>query len=135
MSEPRPALLERFDRRVDDGGRDVLLRSIARNLRDVLTAVAGSALACPDLGMPPRDVLIQLCPDELGLVRRLILENAREFEPRLQRIAVDVIEEGERIALARQRFLLRAALVGSGDAVQFAVAIDGRGLFRVEVAG
>lgn len=133
MSEPRPALLERFDRRVDEGGRRALLLSIARNLGDVLGAVAGSSLATPDLGMPPRDVLIQMCPDELALVRRLIEENAKRFEPRLQRVSVDVIEEPDRFALGRQRFLLRAALTGTGQAVQLAVAIDGRGLFRVEV--
>ena len=133
MNAPRASLLERFDRRVDDGGRAAALRSIARNCREVLGTVVGAALACPELGMPPRDVLIQLCPDELALVRRLIQTNLARYEPRLARVAVDVIEEDGSEIYHRQLFLVRASLVQSKEPIQLVVALDAAGRFAVEV--
>ncbi|MDA3960413.1 MAG: type VI secretion system baseplate subunit TssE [Planctomycetota bacterium] len=129
----RARLLERFDPTVERGGRRAVLASLVASLHELLNAVPGTALAVPDFGMPPRNELIRMCPDELARVRSLIEAAISRFEPRLQRVAVDIVERVDADDY-RQLFLVRAQLAQpDAEPVRLLLRINSDGRFQVKV--
>lgn len=129
---PRIRLLERFGHRGAPDQPSAVKKSLAAAIEELLGTVAGTALAQPDLGMPDRSALVQLCPDENQQVRRLIEANLRRYEPRLGNVTVSCLHGGKEAGL-EQRFLLDATL--GAQRLRLVLTLDGHGRFRVGEPG
>ena len=138
VDEPGPMLIERLiaggkSLRLVPGDHRALMASIRSNLLDVLGSRQGSALAHPDLGLPPPNELRQNFPASIADVQRAITATIARYEPRLRDVQVTYVQvEGEHLVV---HFQISASLVEGGrrQAINFETSIDHSG--RVEVEG
>jgi type VI secretion system lysozyme-like protein len=69
-------------------GDEELRVAVLESLKLLLTARAGSALACPEYGMLSIVDIVHSCPDALDAVARSIRTTIERHEPRLAAITV-----------------------------------------------
>lgn len=95
------SLLERIDHPEDESIRqltpdtDKLSRSILRNLQNIFNTRQGSVLTLADYGSPDFNDLVDQFPDAIMEIRKSILYNVKEYEPRLKNIRVKHIPDEE----------------------------------------
>ena len=88
------SLLERIDHPEVESIRqltpdtDELSRSILRNLQNLFNTRQGSVLTLADYGSPDFNDLVDQFPDAIMEIRKSILYNVKEYEPRLKNIRV-----------------------------------------------
>lgn len=74
---------------------DELSRSILRNLQNIFNTRQGSVLTLADYGSPDFNDLVDQFPDAIMEIRKSILYNVKEYEPRLKNIRVRHIPDEE----------------------------------------
>jgi type VI secretion system protein len=129
-------LLERLERGARGAERraepDVSARieSVLRHLDALFNAHRGSALTRPDYGVPDFNDLIFDFPSAVPRLARIIEEQIRAFEPRLENCSVRPAESAaDPLAL---EFVIAASLVGEeGRRINLATTIGTDGRFRV----
>ncbi len=95
------SLLERIDHPEVESIRqltpdtDELSRSILRNLQNIFNTRQGSVLTLADYGSPDFNDLVDQFPDAIMEIRKSILYNVKEYEPRLKNIRVRHIPDEE----------------------------------------
>lgn len=95
------SLLERIDHPESESIRkltpdtDELSRSILRNLQNIFNTRQGSVLTLADYGSPDFNDLVDQFPDAIMEIRKSILYNVKEYEPRLKNIRVRHIPDEE----------------------------------------
>lgn len=72
-----------------------LLQSVLRNLQDIFNTRQGNVLTLPDYGSPDFNDMVSKFPDAIMEIRKTILNNVREYEPRLKNIRVRHILDDE----------------------------------------
>jgi type VI secretion system protein len=88
------SLLERIDHPEVESIRqltpdtDELSRSILRNLQNMFNTRQGSVLTVAEYGSPDFNDLVDQFPDAIMEIRKSILYNVKEYEPRLKNIRV-----------------------------------------------
>lgn len=95
------SLLERIDHPEVESIRqltpdtDELSRSILRNLQNIFNTRQGSVLTVAEYGSPDFNDLVDQFPDAIMEIRKSILYNVKEYEPRLKNIRVRHIPDEE----------------------------------------
>jgi type VI secretion system protein len=95
------SLLERIDHPEVESIRqltpdtDELSRSILRNLQNMFNTRQGSVLTVAEYGSPDFNDLVDQFPDAIMEIRKSILYNVKEYEPRLKNIRVRHIPDEE----------------------------------------
>ncbi|WP_069472948.1 type VI secretion system baseplate subunit TssE [Candidatus Marithrix sp. Canyon 246] len=95
------SLLERIDHPEVESIRqltldtDELSRSILRNLQNMFNTRQGSVLTVADYGSPDFNDLVDQFPDAIMEIRKSILYNVKQYEPRLKNIRVRHIADEE----------------------------------------
>jgi type VI secretion system protein len=134
-------LLERLALAVRNGqarslqeDRGATMRSILKNLQQVLNSRQGHALAQMDLGIPSPHELMQGFPGTLEQAQRAIRQCILRYEPRLAGAVVTYIkpEEGSQTI----GFQVTAQLAGDGsrESLSFHTAISPDGRLRLRNA-
>jgi type VI secretion system protein len=129
-------LLERLERgasgaeRHAEPDRSARIESVLRHLDALFNTHRGSALARPDYGVPDFNDLIFDFPSAVPRLARIIEEQIRAFEPRLENCSARPAESaGDPLAL---EFIVTAGLAGEeGRRINFATTIGNDGRFRV----
>jgi type VI secretion system protein len=94
-------LLERIDHPEEESVRQLtpdtekLLDSVLGNLQRIFNTRKGSVLSLPDYGSPDFNDLVDQFPDAIMEIRKAILINVKEYEPRLKNIRVRHIPDDE----------------------------------------
>lgn len=118
--------------RLVPGDHSALLVSVLSNLRDVLGSRQGSALAQPDLGLPPPNELRQNYPASIADVQRAIAASITRYEPRLSDVQVTYVQvESEQLVV---HFQINATLMVGGrrQTIALETSVDHCGQVRVE---
>jgi len=95
------SLLERIDHPEVESIRqltldtDELSRSILRNLQNIFNTRQGSVLTLAEYGSPDFNDLVDQFPDAIMEIRKSILYNVKQYEPRLKNIRVRHIADEE----------------------------------------
>ena len=95
------SLLERIDHPEVESIRqltpdtDELSRSILRNLQNMFNTRQGSVLTVAEYGSPDFNDLVDQFPDAIMEIRKSILYNVKQYEPRLKNIRVRHIPDEE----------------------------------------
>jgi type VI secretion system protein len=74
---------------------DELSRSILRNLQNMFNTRQGSVLTVAEYGSPDFNDLVDQFPDAIMEIRKSILYNVKQYEPRLKNIRVRHIPDEE----------------------------------------
>ena len=69
-----------------------LAESIARNLRRLFNTRQGTVFHLPDYGLPDPSTILRDAPDSVEVLRDALREVVRRYEPRLDRVHVQVQE-------------------------------------------
>lgn len=67
-----------------------LSESIARNLRRLFNTRQGTVFHLPDYGLPDPSTILRDAPDSVEVLRDALRETVRRYEPRLDRVHVQV---------------------------------------------
>lgn len=95
------SLLERIDHPEVESIRQLtpdtneLSRSILRNLQNMFNTRQGSVLTVAEYGSPDFNDLVDQFPDAIMEIRKSILYNVKQYEPRLKNIRVRHIPDEE----------------------------------------
>jgi len=112
--------------------RPAVLRSVLRNLANILNTRVGSAAAQPDLGVPSPHELMQGFPGTVDDARKAIKSCIVTYEPRLTNVVVtSLVDEAGTLAI---RFQVTAQLAGgtTRDPVSFRTAVTPDGILRIQ---
>jgi type VI secretion system protein len=131
-------LFERLARPRTRGARTMvestpeLVRSVLRNLQNILNARLGNAAAQPDLGMPAPSDITRSGADSIDRLIETLRACVQKYEPRLA--AVDVVHvesENEKLVL---RFQVTARIASSKDEtyISFDTLVDPSGRIKVQ---
>jgi type VI secretion system protein len=130
------SLLERFrepdaiDRRTVQFDRRALIASVAQNLRQILNARQGGALAQMDLGIPAPCEIVVAIPHSIDELKRTIAAVVAKYEPRLTDVRV-FYQPGETEELT-MHFLLSARLRHDGGQITFETSFNKAGLIHLD---
>jgi type VI secretion system protein len=130
----RITLLERLaqarkpDARTTNEDRVAILRSVMKNLQQILNTRQGSAAAQMDLGIPSPHELLQGFPVTQDRAQQVIRRSIMAYEPRLANVIVRYDKQEDKAM--DMRFQVTAQLAGGNqrDPISFTTAVtqDGR---------
>jgi type VI secretion system protein len=108
-----------------------LLRSVVRNLQNILNTRVGHAPAQMDLGMPAPSDIVHATPDAVGLVLRNLRECIEKYEPRLSSVEISHVESETDVLTLRFQVTARIQDAKDGGSLSFETVVDPRGQFRL----
>ena len=100
------------------------VRSIQRNLENILNARAGTSAARPDYGLSDFNDGAVLSSDMLRFIREDIRHAIQEFEPRLGNVSIEGGQIGDGIPHLRFRLLCEVNTPDGHDKVAFTLALE-----------
>jgi type VI secretion system protein len=130
------SLLERLrqpagiDQRTAQFDRRLLVASIAANLRQILNARHGSALAQMDLGIPAPCEIVLAFPHAVNHLRGIIVDVITKYEPRL--VDVQAYYQPRETENLVMDFLISARLRHDGGQITFETHFDRAGLIHLD---
>jgi type VI secretion system protein len=123
----KPEEITRRSVRLD---RHAILDSVVRNLRQILNARQGSALAQMDLGIPAPCEIVLGFPEAVGQLKRTIVNVIEKYEPRLHHVQVFYQpKEAEGLVI---NFIVSGRLVHDNTQISFETHFDNAGLIHLE---
>jgi type VI secretion system protein len=108
-----------------------LLRSVLRNLQNILNTRVGHAPAQMDLGMPAPSDIVHATPDAVSLVLKNLRECIEKYEPRLLSVEISHVESEVDVLTLRFQVTARIRDAKDGGALSFETVVDPRGQFRL----
>ncbi|MEN8217487.1 MAG: type VI secretion system baseplate subunit TssE [Pseudomonadota bacterium] len=132
-------LLERIDHSEEESIRQLppdenkLLQSILQNLQNLFNTRQGSALILPDYGSPDFNDMVSRFPDAIMEIRKAILNNVKEYEPRLKNIRVRHIPNEEKLLDLQFEIHAQLNLGRSRSKVAFTTIMGDSG--RIKIRG
>lgn len=100
--------------------------AVLRSVGEMLNTRQGSALTCPDYGIPEISELVHDFPDAIGLMQRAIKHSIATYEPRLKNVQVRQVKNDANHTLILE-FEISAQLQlpdGRRTAVRFGTSVD-----------
>ncbi len=91
LTDPEPAAARRR-------GQDTrtLIESVVKHLRKLMNSRHGCTLIQPNYGIPDLNEFMFSLPDSLGAMKAAIKQAVEQFEPRLQSVRVQYVEDPDR---------------------------------------
>ena len=132
-------LLERIDHPEKKSNRQLtpdvkkLSQSVLQNLQDIFNTRQGNVLTLPDYGSPDFNDMVSKFPDAIMEIRKTILNNIREYEPRLKNIRVRHILDDENPLSLQFEIQAELNLAKTKSSVAFTTVMGDSG--RINVRG
>lgn len=133
------SLLERIDHAEEESIRqltpdtDKLVESVLQHLQDMFNTRQGSALTSPEYGSPDFNDMVSRFPDAIMEIRKVLLNNVKDYEPRLKHIRVRHIPDSDNPLSLQFEIQAQLNLSNSRSAVAFTTIMGDSG--RIKVRG
>ena len=114
------------------GGADGPAWSIRNHLKMLLNSRRETLIHLPDYGLPDLSVVYRNFPDSLEMIRQAIGETIRNYEPRLSRVKVQLVEKDHKVFHAT--YMVSAAFEnsrGKTQTIEFKTQLDSDGQMEV----
>ncbi|EIZ8585513.1 type VI secretion system baseplate subunit TssE [Salmonella enterica subsp. enterica] len=113
--------------------KEALVRSVRRNLQQILNTRSGSCYGSPELGVADLDSLASASTNFRDTTARAIRDCILHYEPRISDVAVTSVKQDENAPL-ELRFRIVASVDFSEikDVLEFDIVLDNHQQYRVE---
>ncbi|HCM1918668.1 TPA: type VI secretion system baseplate subunit TssE [Salmonella enterica subsp. salamae serovar 28:r:e,n,z15] len=113
--------------------KEALLRSIRRNLHQILNTRSGSCYGSPELGITDLDNIASVSMNLRDTTARAIENCILRYEPRISAVTVATVEQDENAPLElRFRIVASVSFSEIKDLLEFDIVLDHHQQYRVE---